>query len=113
MEAISKISMTQKNSPIATVAPSSACFFSSLVTGVGMGGINANIRKEKNMLTKNKGTHTIPHPTGPNGVIHNCPAHVARKIIRKNTHKPRIGLLENIEKINTTNKVTRNAAGIM
>jgi hypothetical protein len=103
--------MIQKRTPIAMAAP-----FSSLadsVADVVTGGSKAKIRKEKNTATINKGIQAIPQPTGPKGAIHNCPVHVARKIIRKNTHKPRMGLFENIENISTKNKVTRNAAGII
>jgi hypothetical protein len=111
MDAIRKIKVIQKKIPIAMAAPSST-FFSS-VFDMGTGGINAKIRNEKNTATINSGNQAIPQPTGPKGVIQSCPAHVARKMIRKNTHKPLMGLLENKEKIRRTNKVTRNAAGMI
>jgi hypothetical protein len=111
MEAISKISVIQKNIPNTTAAPSAACLSSVLVTGTG--GIKAKIRNEKNIDTRNNGNQAIPQPIGPKGVIHNCPDQVARKITRKNNQRPPNGLFENSEKINIINKVTRNAAGTM
>jgi hypothetical protein len=113
MEIINKISMIQKKTPNTTAAPSSACFSSLFVTVVGAGGNKAKKRNEKNKETINKGIQAMPQPIGPNGVIHNCPVQVLRKIMRITIHRPRIGLLENKEKINTMNKVTRNAAGII
>jgi hypothetical protein len=103
--------MIQKRTPIAMAAPFSSFEASVLVTGIG--GIKAKIRKEKNTATINNGIHAIPQPIGPKGAIQSCPVQVARKIIRKNTHKLRIGLLENMENNRTINKVTRNAAGMI
>src|SRR2546423_1401944 len=112
IEAIRRISIIQKNVPNTIAAPSSALFSSALVTTT-TGGNKAKIKKEKNSATINNGIHETPQTIGPKGVIHSCPAHVARKIMRKNIHKPLIGLLENNEKIRRINKATMNAAGMM
>jgi hypothetical protein len=113
IDAIKRISMIQKKIPNTTAAPSSVSFSSFFVTGAGNGGINAKIKKEKKIDTRNNGAQAIPQPTGPKGVIHNCPDQVARKIIRKKTHRPLKGLFENMEMINIINNVTRKAAGII
>lgn len=103
--------MIQKKTPITMAAPSPSLISSVLDTGTD--GINAKIRKEKNTATINSGIQAIPQPIGPKGAIQSCPVQVARKIIRKNTHKPRMGLFENMENNKTIKRVTKNAAGII
>jgi hypothetical protein len=101
--------MIQNRKP-RTVASSSVVIFSVFI---GAGGINVKIKIVKKIGVIINGIQAIPQVIGPNGVIHNWPAQVAKKRIRKKIHKPLAGLFEKTENRRAIMSVTTKAAGII
>lgn len=108
MERISKIKITQKNNPN-TMEAASVASSPLPVLGTDKGGSSAKINIQKKMEIVIMGINDTPQRTGPNGVIHNCPAQVARNTIKKKPHNPFNGRLEKTDIRNVTKSVMISA----
>ena len=104
IDAINKTIITQKKIPIMKKAP-------TCCSGL-LNGTKVKMKKEKKSATKVSEKTFTPQYWGPNGVIHNCPDHVAKNTMTKNNQKPRNGLFENAESIQVIKIVTNNDASI-